>query len=329
MIQESYRDRDPYLARYNALLTKALHLLDHGFTRRLDKVSSEIARQLTSAKTESARHALAYGRFEEMLLDSYFLLPNIQKVVRRVYDHYGRPTGSVGNASIYATSASNMFHTYLTTRDRDLKQMTQHDVEEYQKDVKSHSVETATRNFIKQSFERVYNEEGLFIKVFGVEPSWSTSSDSALQALKAIHTSMAHPGNLAPLATNVQSVLHAAPLQAICDVVGWLASAYSMNDNEDDESPLFRKSLQYAARLLMDSLWPFTDNAFEAEITKSISKAALQDSALKIGPVQGGVASSNAHPLAKRAIELLVMFDQAMPKERSVSQIRRARAASY
>lgn len=197
--------------------------------------------------------------------------------------------------------------------------MTQHDLEEYQKETKSLSVETASRNFIKQTFEKVYTEDGLFYKVFGIEPMWSTSSNSAFQAIKAIHTTMAHPGYLAPLATSLQSFLQTAQLQTICNVVGWLAGEYSIADSDDEESPFLRKCREYAARLLVEHLWPFTDTSFDTEITKSLSRATLQDSSLKIGPVVGGVASSNAYPLVKRAIELLAMFDQAMPKERSVS----------
>ena len=120
----TYRDRDTYLARYNSLLTKALHLLDHGFTARLEKIMADVGRQVAATQSESARHALAYGRFEEMILDTYDLLPNIQKVIRCAYDEYGRPLQGSRDVSIYNTSASNIFRTYLTTRDRDLKPMT-------------------------------------------------------------------------------------------------------------------------------------------------------------------------------------------------------------
>jgi conserved oligomeric Golgi complex subunit 3 len=309
------------LARYNALLTKALHLLDHGFTTRLEKISSDIGRQVGANHSESARHALAYGRFEELIMDTYYLIPNIQKIVRRAFDQYGRPVEKPSDITpTYANTVSNVFRTWFTTRDRDLKPMTQRDVEEFQKEVKSLSVETACRNFIKQSFERVYNEDDLFLKVFHIEPVWSTNADSVFQNLKTINTSMAHPGHLGPLATNLQSTLQGKELQTICNVVGWLASEYSLSDNEEEESPFQSKSREYAARLLVEHLWPFTDSAFDAEISKSISKAVVQDSSLKIGPVEGGVASSNAFPLVKRAIQLLVMFDQAMPKDRSVSQ---------
>lgn len=253
-----------------------------------------------------------------MITDTYSLLPNIQKIVRCAYDQYGRPVESASDTGVYANSATNMFRTFLTTRDRDLKAMTQHDLEEYQKEAKARSVETASRNYIKQSFEKVYHEDGLFFKVFGVEPTWHTSPDSAFQAVKVINTAMVHPGNLAPLANSIQGVLQTADLQAVCNVVGWLASEYSVAEIDEEDSPSSRKYREYAARLLVDHLWPFADNAFAAEITKSIAKASVQDSALKIGPVVDGVASSNAYPLVKRAIELLAMFDQAMPKERSV-----------
>ncbi|KAH7325010.1 oligomeric Golgi complex component 3 [Stachybotrys elegans] len=314
---ETYRDRDSYLARYNALLVKAMHLLDHGFTNRLEKISSEISRQIAATNSESARHALAYGRFEEMLMDTHSLLPNIQAVIRRVWDQFGRPVDATHSTPTYAESATNMFHTYLTTRDRDLKPLTQSDLAEYQKESKSLSPETASRNFIKHSFERLFNEEDIFVKVFNMEATWSNSPDSAYVKIKNISTTMPQPANLAPLATALQSVLQAASLQAICTVVGWLANEYSIADSEDDESPFYRKCREYTAVLLAHHLWPFTDNAFEAEVAKSISKAPVQDASLQIGPVVGGVSSSNAFPLVKRATELLVMFDHSMPKERS------------
>lgn len=251
-------------------------------------------------------------------MDSYSLLPNIQRIVRCAYDQYGRPPETTASTAIYSNAVTSMFRTYLSTRDRDLKLITQHDLEEYRKEAKTLSIETASRNFIKQVFERVYNEDGLFTQIFNVEPTWSMSAESAFQAIKAVNTTMAHPGNLAPLASSVQSVLQNTPIQDICNVVGWLAHEYAIADMDEEESPSSRKYKEYAARLLADHLWTFTDNTFDAEITKSISKATVQDSSLKIDPVTGGVSSSNAFPLVKRAMELLVMFDQAMPKERSV-----------
>ncbi|KAG5985170.1 hypothetical protein E4U55_000806 [Claviceps digitariae] len=314
---DTYRERDTYLARYNALLTKALHLLDHGFSTRLEKWSSDIARQLAATTSDSARHALAYGRFAEMITDSYSLLPNIKNVVRHVYDQYGRALGTSSESSVYSSSATNMFRTYFTTRDRDLKVITQHELEEYQKAVKSISIETASRNYVKQSFEKMYNEDGLFFKIFGIEPMWSTAPDSAFQALKSINTTMVHPGHIAPLGNNIQNVLQSAKLESICSVVGWLANEYSISDHDEDDSHSTRKHREYSVRLLVDHLWPFTDGAFEAEIAKSITKAVVQDADLKIGPVVDGMASSNAHPLVTTAIDLLSKFDQAMPKERS------------
>lgn len=212
-----------------------------------------------------------------------------------------------------------MFQTYLTIRDRDLKQLTQQDMAEYKKEVQSLSVETASRNLIKQTFERLSNEEGLFHQVFGIEPVWITAQDSAFQVIKGIATTMVHPGNIVPLATSLQSVLSTSPLKMTCSIVGWLASEYAVPDQDDEESPFQRKCREYAARLLVDHLWAYTDAAFEAEINKTISRATVHDNTLKIEPVVGGVASSNAHPLVKSAIELLAIFDQAMPKERSVS----------
>ncbi|KAH6605970.1 sec34-like family [Trichoderma cornu-damae] len=314
---ENYRERDSYLARYNALLTKALHLLDHGFNTCLEKVSSDIARQVAATKSESARHALAYGRFEEMMAESYSLLPNMRKVVRSAYHAHGQPVEASTTTATYVNAITAVFRTYLTTRDRDLKPMTQHDVDEYQKEVKSLSVETASRNFVKQLFERMYSEDGLFTKIFNIELAWSPSPESAFQAVKLVSTSMVHPGNLIPLAAHLQAVLQHAQLRETCNVVGWLASEYAVADIDEEESPSFRKYREYAARLLADHLWSFTDNLFEAEIIKSITRAPTQDGSLKIGPVVDGVASSNAYPPVKRAIELLAMFDRAMPKERS------------
>ncbi|KAF4961913.1 hypothetical protein FSARC_9989 [Fusarium sarcochroum] len=312
-----YRDRDTYLARYTALLTKALHLLEHGYQTTLEKVSPEIGRQIIATKSESARHALAYGRFQEMMLDSYGLVPNVRQIIRRAYDSYGQRNESCTHFDTYANTANNIIHTHLTTRDRDLKVLTQSDIEEFNKEVKNLSAETASRNFIKQCFERMYNEESLFMKLFDVEPVWTQAADSVFQAVKPINTNIAHPGNLTPLVTNLQTVLQTAPLETTCNVVGLLANEYFGADLDDMESPYFIKCKQYTSQLLAHHLWPLTDTVFEAEVTKSIAKAAVQDASLKIGPVVGGVASSNAHPLVKQAVKLLGMYEHCMPKERS------------
>ncbi|PHH64451.1 hypothetical protein CDD81_4526 [Ophiocordyceps australis] len=314
---DSYRERDSYLARYNALLAKALHLLDHGFTAHLNKVSLELSRQMDTLKSSSARHALAYGRFEEIMSGSFYLLPNIQKTVRCAYDEYGRPAEASPRRDVYANSALAMFRTYLQTRDRDLKAMTQHEMDEFQKECKTLSIETACRNYIKQSFEKIDDEDVLFFKIFSVEPTWNNSPDSVLQAIRTVHTSMVHRGHLIPLANCIQSSLNNAKIEAICSVVGWLASEYTVPELDEEESPTSRRFREYAARLLVDHLWTFTDNAFATEITKSITKAPLTDGSLKMEPAVGGVASSNAHPLVNKAIDLLAMFDRAMPKERS------------
>ncbi|EGX96670.1 Golgi complex component Cog3, putative [Cordyceps militaris CM01] len=315
---ETYRERDAYLARYNALLTKCLHLLDHGFTTRLEKASSDIARQLSATKSESTRHALVYGRFEEMLSDSYALLPNIHKVTRRVYDQYGRFDSGIRNSSIFSSSTLSMLRTYITTRDRDTKTLTLRDVEEYQREIKDLSLETASRNYIKQTLERVHNENSLFVKVFNIEPTWNTAQDSVFQSIKTVHTTMVHPGNLQPMAAQLQAVFATADIQSVCNVVGWIANEYGISENDEEEDAIAPKQYrEYAARLLVDHLWPFVDNAFEAEISKSITKGTVTDDALKIGPVVDGVSSSNAYPLVQKAVELLRMFDHAMPKERS------------
>lgn len=316
---ETYRDRDTYLARYHALLTKALHVLEHGYKTRLERVSPDISRQIAATKSDSARHALAYGRFQEMMLDSYGLIPNVRQVIRRAYDYYGKPIDSCTNFETYANTAKNIFYTHLTTRDRDLKLMTQGDVQEFQKEVKSLSAETASRNFIKLCFERMYSEEGLLLRLFDVEPRWNASPDSIFQSIKTINTSIAHPGNLTPMVTNLQPVLQAASLQTTCNVVGWLANEYFGAEFDEVESPYFSKCKQYTSQLLVNHLWPLTDTAFDAEVTKSITKAAAPDTSLKIGPVVGGVASSNAHPLVKQAIKLLAMYEHCMPKERAAT----------
>ncbi|KAF4338884.1 oligomeric golgi complex subunit 3 [Fusarium beomiforme] len=305
----TYRDRDTYLARYTALLTKALHLLEHGYKTTLEKVSPEIGRQIMATKSESARHALAYGRFQEMMLDSYGLIPNVHRIIRRAYDSYGQRTESCTHFETYANTANNIIHTHLTTRDRDLKLLTQTDIAEFNKEVKSLSAETASRNFIKQCFERMYNEESLFMKLFDVEPVWTQAADSVFQAIKPINTTIVHPGNLVPLVTNLQTVLQTAPLETICNVVGLLANEYFGTDFDDMESPYFVKCKQYTSQLLAHHLWPLTDIVFEAEVTKTITKAPVQDASLKIGAVIGGVASSNAHPLVKQAIKLLVSLE--------------------
>jgi len=315
-LQSSYRDAESYLARYQALLTKALHLLEVGFVNHLNKASAEIARQVAATQSESARHALAYGRFEEMVLESYSLIPNVQGVVRSAYDLDGHAS-SGPNADVYANTASNMFHSYWAARERDLKPIIQHDLDAFRTEAKD-SKETASRNFVKQSFERSVNEASLFGTIFSIDPHYSAESNSAFAVLKAQRTVLTG-ANVAPIATNLQSILQASDLQTICNLVGWVMNEYLLPEYDDEETPFVARCRELAARLLAEHLWTFTDGFFEAEITKSISKAAIQPEALKIGPVTDEDTASNAFPPIKRALELLVMFDQSMPKERCVS----------
>jgi hypothetical protein len=312
-----YRDAESYLARYQALLTKALHLLEVGFANQLQKVSSEISKQIAATQSESARHALAYGRFGEMISESYSLIPNVKKVVLKAYDQAGNPKSGTNN-DIYLNTANNLFQAYLATRDRDLKPIGQHDQDNFRSEVKSMSVETACRNFLKQCFESSYNEAALFAKIFSIDPQYSTDQGSAYVALKSRQRTLVNAVNTTPIATNLSAALSASDLKTICNVVGWAANEY-LFDYDEEETPFERHCRDLTARLLTEHLWTFTDAAFEAEIGKSISRAPISPESLKIGPATGGMASSNAFSAVKQALELLMLFDQAMPKERCVS----------
>ncbi|KAL2163479.1 hypothetical protein VTH06DRAFT_5537 [Thermothelomyces fergusii] len=309
----SYRDAESYLARYQALLTKALHLLEVGFVNHLTKVSSEISRQVGATQSESARHALAYGRFEEMVLESYSLIPNVQAVVRKAYEQDGQPS-SAPNADIYANTANNMFHSYWAVRERDFRPIIQHDLDVLRAEA-SDSVETGSRNFVKQSFERSDSEATLFRTIFSIDPHYSTDARSAFAVLKSQRTVLTG-ANVAPIAASLQAVLQGSDLQTICNLVGWITSEYLLSEYEEEETLFVGRCRELAARLLAEHLWAFTDAAFEAEITKSITRAVVPSEALKIGPVTNGDMASNAFPPVKRAVELLVLFDQSMPKER-------------
>ena len=219
---------------------------------------------------------------------------------------------------IYANTAGNLFQAYLAARDRDLKPMLQHDVDEFKNEIKTASLETASRTIVKQSWERAYTEANLFTKVFGAEPQWSTDEVAVFGVLKAQQRSLVNPVNLVPLAGQLQAALQPAELKTVCAVVGWLSHEYLLPEYDDDDSPFVLKCRELSARLLAEHLWPFTDAAFEAELTKTIAKTAITNDALKMGPVVGGVSSSNAYVPVKKALQLLAMFDQSMPKERSV-----------
>lgn len=294
-----------------------------GFTNRLEKVSSEISRQIASTHSESARHALAYGRFEEILMESYSLIPNIQTVVLSAYDQYGQARAGL-HSDIYSNTANNLFHAYWTVRDRDLRPIVQHEVDNFRQEAKELSVETAARTFVKQCFERSYNEATLFQKLFSIEPHYSNDSKSAFAALKSNTRSLVTGINITPIATALQPVLQTKDLKTICQVVGWVTSEYLVLDYDEDETPFTTHCRGLASRLLVEHLWTSTDAFFEAEITRSISKATVTPEALKIGPMTGNDSSSNAFPPVKKAVELLGMFDQSMPKERCVSHPRHA-----
>lgn len=282
----------------------------------LNKVSADISRQVAATQSESARHALAYGRFEEVVLESHSLVPNVRTVVRNAYDQDGQPS-SVPTSDIYANTANNVFRSYWAARERDLRPLFQHDLDTFRTEAKE-SVETAARHFIKQCFERSYNEASLFRNIFSIEPRYSTDPKSAFVALRSQQRSVLTGTNVAPIASNLQSVLQTSDLQTICNLVGWVTNEYLLSDYDEEETPFVGCCRELAARLLAEHLWAFTDAAFEAEIAKTITKAAVPPDALKIGPVTNGDVSSNAFPPVRRALELLVMFDQSMPKERCV-----------
>ncbi|KAI1385537.1 Sec34-like family protein [Hypoxylon trugodes] len=315
-----YRDAESYLARYQSLLTKALHLLEVGFTGHLERVSSEISKQIAATQSESARHALAYGRFEETVLEVDGLVANAQRVIRSCYDQLGNPILEQ-SFDYYSNTALNIFSSYSDVRDRDLRPMTQHDLEVFKKDVKESNAETACRNFIKQCYERSYDEASLFGKIFSIEPQYNVDPQSAYAALKTHQKALVNAANIAPVATTLQSVLQTSELQTVCNLLGWITNEYLLLEYDEEETQYSIHCHDLTARLLIEHLWPFTDSAFDAEVTKSISKAPIPPDSLKIAPVVNGVASSNTHPITKRALELLAMYDQAMPKERSSSAV--------
>ena len=289
-----------------------------GFTNRLERVSAEISRQIVGTQSESARHALAYGRFEEILLESYALIPNVQRVVRSAYDQNGLATPGP-NLEIYAMTANNVFHAYWAVRDRDLKPIVQQEQLAFKTEAVGTAIESSSRNFVKQCYERSYNEASLFRRVFSIEPQYSTDPKSAFTALKSQNRALVTGTNIAPIGSNLQAVLQGSDLQTICSVVGWLTNEYLLLEYDEDETPFTSHCRELTARLLNDHLWTFTDAFFEAEIAKVISRVAVPAEDLKIGPAASGDASSNAFPPVKRAVELLGMFDQSMPKERCVS----------
>ncbi len=97
-------------------------------------------------------------------------------------------------------------------------------------------------------------------------------------------------------------------------MLGWITNEYLLLDYDEDETQFTTHCRAVAARVLSEHLWNFTDALFDADIAKSITKAAVLPDNLKIGPVSNGVSSSNAYPPVKKALELLILFDRAMPK---------------
>lgn len=252
-------------------------------------------------------------------MDGYSLIPNLQRVVRSTYDENGHALSNP-NFDTFANTATNLFHAYWAARDRDLKPITQHEQAAFKTEAVGPSTESGVRNFVKQCFERSHNESSLFRRIFAVESQFSSDPKSVFAALKSQYRGGLVTGtNIAPIATNMQSVLQGSDLRTICNVLGWLTNEYLLVDYDEDETPFASHCRELTARLLTEHLWTFADAFFEAEIAKSISRGVVPPEALKIGPPANGEASSNAFPPVRRAVELLIMFDQAMPKERCVS----------
>ncbi|TGJ83107.1 hypothetical protein E0Z10_g5662 [Xylaria hypoxylon] len=317
MIQHpDYRDAESYLARYQSLLAKALHLLEMGFSSHLEQTSSEVSKQILATHSEAARHALAYGRSEQMLLEADGLITNVQRVVRSCYDQFGQPIPGE-NFDTYLNTVVSLFSTYSDTRDRSLRPITQHDLEAFRKEAKEINVETACRNFIKQCYERSFNEAGLFFKVFSIEPQFNPDGQSAYASLKAQQKALVNTANLAPIATTLQPVLQGTDLQTTCNLLGWVTNEYLLLEYDEEETQYSLHCHDLTARLLTEYLWPFADSSFETEVTKCVSRAPIPPESLKAIPITNNMTSSNAYPIVKRALELLSMYDQAMPKERS------------
>lgn len=253
-----------------------------------------------------------------MLLEADGLIANVQRVIRSCYDQFGHPIAGE-NFNTYSNTVVNIFSTYTDMRDRSLRPITQHDLEAFRKEAKGANTESACRNYIKQCYERSFNEAGLFSRVFSIELQFDPDSQSAFAALKGQQRALVNTANLAPIATTLQPVLQTTSLQTTCNFLGWVTNEYVLLEYDEEETQYSIHCHELTARLLTEHFWPFVDSSFEAEVTKSISKAPIPLEALKTLPVTNNIASSNAYPIVKRALELLAMYDQAMPKERSVS----------
>jgi hypothetical protein len=239
-------------------------------------------------------------------------------VVLNAYDEFGN--ARLGpNFDVYSNTVNSIFQSYLNVRDKDLRPIIQKDFDAFRGEAQGDAVEPAARNLMKQCFERSYTEMNLFSRIFSVEPQYSSDATSVYGVLKSYQRSMVNPVNIVPLASSLQTALQPTSLQTICDVIGWAMNEYLSLDYEEDETGFARHCRELTARLLTEHLWAFTDAAFEAETTKTITKAPLTPETLTIGPVTNGITSSNAFPPVKRALELLILFDQCMPKERCVS----------
>jgi len=291
-----------------------------GFAAHLERSSSEISRQILGTQSEAARHALAYGRSEELILEADGLIANVQRVILSCYDQFGQPvTGQ--NFNTYSNTAINLFSSYIDTRDRSLRPITQHDLEIFRKETKEINVETACRNFIKQCYERSFNEADLFSRVFSIDPQLSPDSESAYAALKNQQRGLINIANVAPVATTLQPILQSSDLQTTCNLLGWITNEYLLLEYDEEETQYSIHCHDLTARLLTEHLWPIADSFFDTEVTKSISKAPIPPDSLRGGSGASNVALSNTYPIAKRALELLAMYDHAMPKERSVSNV--------
>ncbi|KAI1332481.1 Sec34-like family protein [Xylariaceae sp. FL0255] len=313
-----YRDAESYLARYQSLLTKALHLLEVGFSGHLDRVSAEISKQISATQSEAARHALAYGRSEEMMLEADGLITNVQRVIRSCYDQFGNAIPGQ-NFETYSNTAISLFSSYSDTRDRDLRPITQHDLELFRKETKDVNVETACRNFIKQCYERSFNEAGLFFKVFAIDPQYNVDIQSAYAVLKSRQGALVNAVNVAPIANVLQSALQTSELQMTCNLLSSITNEYLMLEYDEEETRYSIHCHDLTVRLLTEQLWPFVDKLFDTEITNSVAKAPIPLESLKPSSASGGSPLSTPYPIAKRALEILAMYDQAMPKERSKS----------
>ncbi|QSZ32000.1 hypothetical protein DSL72_001569 [Monilinia vaccinii-corymbosi] len=344
----NYKDSTVYKTRYTTLLDKALNLIQVAFSNALREASDDASKQLKEKEqTETSQYILLYGKYESAREN--LGLP-IERLLTTDQFAFGR-RGDIDRTS-YIQQWHNLYQqlveAYIRSRDP-VGPIVLKDLQKFapSSPLPDKEFELSARRCVQHVFDICQNELKLAAKFFQGGPlmvdypsppiPWNMPSiylerleESCLSHVKTLH------GFLVPHLSN-------GDLHRVCDLVTWLGDTFISAEAYEDES---RDGQRLAAQVLLGvHLWPLADQLFITEAKKLehfkpsmedlkiISPNAPKLSNEKVIPTSGlrvvttlkspeestsaETGASNAFPTVKKAVGLLVLYNESM-HERTV-----------